>query len=188
MNRFLPLAVALAVAGTCCVIAAYFCHFYYTLYRGAVSDVERQMGYFEQRLAALETHKSRDLTPVHVMGIISTTDQPADEFLSHLSPSSTNPTIFFETTNAKAGPNLRPEFRLPFASTNQYEYDVHVEGQFGNVADAWLSLAEPYSYLSAIEKFSIYCPNKTNTLRLVVRLKPNASVKMRFYIVLLCQR
>ena len=43
MKRILPITVALTVAGVCCVAAAYFCHFYYTLYQQTRTELQVSM-------------------------------------------------------------------------------------------------------------------------------------------------
>lgn len=180
--------VALTVAGVCCVVAAYFCHFYYTRYHDAVAGLESEINSFDMRLARLEAHKSRQLTPVHVWGMISTADQPADEHLLGYASSEKHPDNFFEAIGAKDGPLIRPELRLPVGSTTNYEFDIQIEDRFGIVADAWLSHGEPYRDLAAFEQFRVYCPNGTNIVRLIARPKLDASIKMRFDIVVLCER
>ncbi len=188
MRKVIPLAVALTIAGVCCVVAAYFCHFYYTRYQGTVTELESRINGFDMRLATLEAHKSRELTPVHVWGVISTTDRPTDEnMLSYLS-SEQHPQNFFEMINAKGGPLIRPEIRLPAGSTTNYQYEIRVESQFGVVADVCLSHAEPYENLAAFEEFRVYCLNRTNIVRLIARPRRNASIQMRFDIVVLCEK
>jgi len=188
MKKNLLLVVALTIAGVCCVVTAYFCQFYYTRYQSTVTELESRINSFDMRLAKLEGHKSRELTPVRVWGVLSTTDRSADTSpLLEPSPGR-NGGHLFEAVNAKGGPLIRPEFRLPAGSITNYEYDILIEEQFGIVASAWLSHAEPYQDLAAFEQFRVYCPNKTNIVRLIARAKPNASIKMRFDIVVLCER
>src|SRR5512133_1206454 len=81
MKKIAPPILVLTVSGVCCVVAAYFCHFYYTRYQSTVTELESRVNSFDMRLATLEGHKSRELTPVHVWGIISTADRPEDEHL-----------------------------------------------------------------------------------------------------------
>jgi hypothetical protein len=179
--------VALVVAAVCCVVAAYFCHFYYSLYRHAVTDLERSVHYFDTRLSRLEAHKSRELTPVRVFGKISTTDQPFDETLLSFPPSP-KPDGYFAAWNTKVGPLVTRELRLLAGSTNTATFDIQIESGLGIVADAWLSHGEPYQVLAAFEQLHVYCPNGTNIVRLLARAKPGASVKMSFTIVVLCER
>jgi hypothetical protein len=75
---------ALTLGGVCWVVAAYFCHFYYTRYHEAVTDLEHRINSFDMRLATLEAHKSRELTPVRVWAVISTADRPPDNGLHFL--------------------------------------------------------------------------------------------------------
>ena len=60
--------------------------------------------------------------------------------------------------------------------------------QFGTLADAWLSHAAPYGNLAAFEQFYVSCARGTNTVRLIVRTQANASIQMRFDIVVLCEK
>ena len=180
--------VALTIAGVCIVVAAYFCHFYYSRYQSVVTGLESRISSFDMRLATLEGHKSRELTPVRVWAVISTSDKPADEGIRFYHSSEKHPDDFFEAINAKGGPLVRPEFRLPAGAITNCVYDIQVDGQFGIVADAWLSHAEPYQDLAAFDEFRVYSPNRTNIVRLIVRPKPGASVQMRFDILILCER
>jgi hypothetical protein len=188
MKKVIPLAFALTIAGVCCVVAAYFCQFYYYRYHDAATGLESRINSFDMRLSRLEAHKSRDLTPVRVWGMISTTDRPADEHILGYLSSEKRRDNFYEAVNAKGGPLVCPELRLLAGSTTDVVYDIQIEGQFGIVADAWLSHAEPYHDLAAFEQFHVYCPNRTNIVRLIARLKSDASIKMQFDIVVLCER
>ena len=55
--------LALAIAGVCIVVAAYFSHFYYTRYQSTVTDLESRINSFEMRLATLEGHKRHTIGP-----------------------------------------------------------------------------------------------------------------------------
>jgi hypothetical protein len=188
MKKIAPLVLALTISGVCCVAAAYFCHFYYTRYQGTVSELESRIGSFDMRVARLEAHKSRELTPVHVWGIISTSDRAEDEHLRFYLSSEKHPEGYFEAINAKGGPLIRPELRLPTDSTTNCEYTIQIESQFGTLVDAWLSHAEPYQALAGFDEFRVTCADKTNILRLVARPRHGTSVQMRFELVLLCQK
>jgi len=190
MKKAIPF-VALTAAGICMVVTAYFCQFYYTRYQNAenaLARLESRINYFDNRLNTLEAHKSRQLTPVRFWGVISTSDKPADEHIRFYLSSEKHPDDFFEAINAKGGPLIRPELRLPAGSTTNCAYDIQVGGQFGIVADAWLSHAAPYQDLAAFDDFRVYSPNRTNIVRVIARPKPGASVQMRFYVVLLCEQ
>src|SRR5262245_27293893 len=139
---------AVTIAGVCWVVAAYFCHFYYTRYQSTVTDLESRINSFDTRLAVLEGHKARQLTPVRVWAVISTADKPPDEGVRFYLSSETRPEGFFEAINAKGGPLVRPELRLPSDATTNCVYDIQVASQFGIVADAWLSHAQPYQDLA----------------------------------------
>jgi hypothetical protein len=180
--------IALTIAGVCIVAAAYFCHFYYSRYLSVVTELEGRISSFDMRLATLESHKSRELTPVRFWAVISTSDKPRDDGLYFYLSSEKHPDNFFEAINAKGGALVRPELRIPAGSTTNCVYDIQVESQFGIVADAWLSHAEPYQDLAAFEEFRVLSPNKTNVVRLIARPKPGASVQMRFDILVLCEK
>ena len=180
--------VALTCVGVSLITAAYFCQFYYTRYQSNVTDLEQRVSRFDMRLAALEGHKSRELRPVHVVGMISTTNQPADESMLFRPSPNQIADGYFEAANAKGGPFIRPEIRLSGGSATNSVFDIHVESQLGRVADAWLSHAAPFQDPAAFDEFHIYCPNTSNVVRLIARAKPGASVKLRFDVVILFER
>jgi len=97
------LVTALSISAVCCVVAAYFCQFYYTRYRNTVTELEYRINAFDTRLTTLEAHKSRELTPVHVWGVISTADRQEDEQLHFYLSSEKHPEGYFEAINAKGG-------------------------------------------------------------------------------------
>lgn len=179
---------ALTGAGVCLVVAAYFCHFYYARYRNTVTELETRINSFDMRLATLESHKSRELTPMRVWAVISTSDRPADEPVRFQLSPETQSNGYFAVINTKGGPRVRPELRLPAGATTNCVYDIKVDSRFGIVADVWLSHAAPYQDLAAFDEFHVYSPNRTNMVRLIARLKPGASVQMRFDLLLLCEK
>jgi hypothetical protein len=188
MKKIVPLGVAVAIVAACLMVAGYFCQFYYTRYQSTVTELESRINSFDMRLGRLEAHKSRELTPVRVWGRISTTDRPPDEHMLGYLSSEKRADDYFEAINAKVGPLIRPELRVPAGSTTNCEYAIEMANQFGIVADAWLSHAAPYQDLAAFDEFRVYCPNRTNIVRLIVRPKAATSVQMRFEIVVLCGR
>jgi hypothetical protein len=99
-----------AITGFVGVMTAYFCHYYYTLYHNTVTDLEHRINGFDMRLATLEAHKSRELTPVRVWAVISTSDKPADEGIRFYLSSEKHPEDFFEAINA----NFRVGFQTLF--------------------------------------------------------------------------
>lgn len=185
MKKFVSY-LALCFAGVCCVVAAYFCHYYYTLYRASSTALEARIHDFDMRLAHLEAHKARELTPEHFRGIISTTDMKPLDSMS-LGQPLRGEGVLYEVTGAKGGPVIHPELRIPYGSTNILEYDIHVDSRFGVVAGAWISHFEPSADLTALLNFHVYCPKGTNIVRLIARVKPDASIRMRFNMVVLCQ-
>jgi hypothetical protein len=180
--------VVLSIVGVFMVVAAYFCHFYYYRYQNVVTGLESSISSFDMRLATLEGHKARQLTPVRVWAVISTSDKPADDGIRFYLSSEKHPDDFFEAINSKGGALVRPELRLPAGATTNCVYDIQVESQFGIVADAWLSHAEPYQDLAAFDELRVYSPNRTNIVRVIARPKPGASIHMRFDILILCEK
>jgi hypothetical protein len=181
MKKAIPF-VALIVAGICVVEAVYFCGFYYT------RELQSRLNYFDHRLATLEAHKSRQLTPVHFWGVISTSDKPTEEHIRFYLSSEKQPDGFFEAVGAKGGPLVVPELRLPVGSTTNCTFNIKIGSQFGIVADAWLSHAAPYQDLAAFDDLRVYSARGTNHVTLVAQLKPGASVQMRFSILVLCEQ
>ncbi|PWU10864.1 MAG: hypothetical protein C5B50_24635 [Verrucomicrobia bacterium] len=186
MKKIFTLTAAVTVSVVCCVVAAYYCHYYYTLYHHNVTELESRINSFDMRLGTLEAHKCKELTPFSCWGLISTTDREADGD-SH-TRGGWEQNKLFKVENAKGGPVIRPEIRLAVGSSTNTEYRIVIEDQFGSVADAWLSHAEPYSNLAGFEEFKVYCDQGTNMVRLIARAKPGASFTMRFDLVLLCQK
>lgn len=170
------------------VVAAYFCHFYYTRYRSTVTELESRINGFDMRLATLEVHKSRELTPIRLTGVMSTSDRPADVSGRFYDASEKFADGVYEARNSKGGPIIQPELRLPVGSTTNCMYDIQMGSNFGIVADAWLSHAASFQDLAAFEEFRVYSPNVTNMVRLIARPKPGASIQMRFEIVVLCEK
>jgi hypothetical protein len=178
----------LPVAAVCGVVAVFFCLYYYTRYQCAVTRLESMIDSFDQRLANLEAHKAKELTPVHVHGFISTTDHPEEDWLRRLFPSREHANDQFMVVDSKGRAFVYPEFRLPAGSTNRHEFEIRVEGLSGPVADAWLSHGEPYHDLAAFDQFGVYCPRGSNLVKLIVQPKTNASIKLRFDMVVLTLR
>ncbi len=183
MKRIIPLAVGIAIVGISCIVAAYYCHFYYTLHRDEVIELESRINSFDQRLARLEAHKARNLKAYEFWGEISTTDQPRDSWRS--SVTWTNGDRFFESALGK-GNSIYPDIRLLAGSTNWQEHNIHITDQAGQIVDAWLSHAEPFQDLAQFEQFHVYRSDGTNMLKLIARVRTNSSLKMRFQIVVLC--
>lgn len=179
--------IGLTLAGICCIVAAYFCQFYYHRYKTLTTSLEGHVSSFEQRLASLENHKSRELTPVRVWGKISTTDLPPDEHMKFYDGEKP-PGVSFEIVNSKGGTLIRPELRLPAGATNNCEFALHVWENRGYLVDAWLSHAAPYQDLASFEEFRVVPMRGTNIVRLIARPKPGASIQMRFEILVLGQK
>jgi hypothetical protein len=182
MKHLAPIVIVVSMAGTCCVVAATLCAFYYTLYRHG----ETKMDYLERRVEWLEAHKPLYVVPLRVRGAVSTTDQEevASSFIGAGPATGTGYQVFQPA--AKTGPVVGPEFRLPAGSTDRHEFDIVVQDSFGSVVDAWAADFQPCRDLAAFEEFRVYRPaHTTNVLRLAVQARPKASVRMEFYIVVL---
>ena len=168
---------ALAVAGVCFIVAAYFSQFYYFRYKTVVTELEGRINGFDDRLARLEGYKPKHLIPSYAIAEISTTDQPADDSLRW----EAGDTNKFRLILGK-GDWIAPEFRIPAGSTNRQEYEIHFSDA---LVGAWLSHVEPYQDLAMFDEFRAYRPYNTNVVRLVVQPKPGASFKFRFTLVIL---
>lgn len=135
-----------------------------------------------ERLTRREADEPRDLVAVRYGGEVVTTDQPPDyEGERDLQMAVTNGQQFHFYEGK--GNGITPKIRLPAGSTNVYELDM----LYGNAVDVWLTYAEPCDALAAFQQFHVYRTG-TNTLRLVAQLKPVASTKMRFGLVVLSER
>jgi len=185
--------LGIAFVGICCIVGAYYCHFYYNLYQGTktrwqsdLDGLDSRLKELESRMGRLEAHKARNLKPFHLSCEISTTDQPS---FGSLNPMPANTNGVFKAWHGK-GSGVDPEFRLPAGITNEIEFKIQVPRQyFGNPVDAWLSHAEPYQDLTAFDKLHAYRAfraGETNMVKLIVQVRTNSSVKMRFQIVVLC--
>ena len=183
MKRVLPIAIGVAIVGVCCIVAAYYCHFYHKLYVDAVTGLEGRINAFAPRLAYLEAHKARNLKAYKFWGEISTTDQPREGWRSSMTW--TNGDRYFETALGK-GDYIYPDIRISPDSTNRLEFDIHITEQAGHVVDAWFSHAEPFQDLAQFDQFLVYRSDGTNMLRLITQTRTNSSLKMRFQVVVLC--
>jgi len=158
--------LALIIAGVCCIAAAYFCQFYYSLYKSSATALDG----------------------LHFSGLISTVDVAPDKYMPRTESLATKADNHYDAVNAKGGAVVVPEIRLPPISETNLEFDIYVENQFGVVSDVWLSRPEPYAEMDKFDWFRLSCPNGTNMVKLIARPKPGASIKMRFDFVVLCQK
>ena len=180
MKRAIPF-FALVVAGVCCIVAAYFCHFYYNRYQTVITELEGRINGFDMRLATLESYKPKHLIPSYASAEISTSDRQASDSFRFREGDDKR----FKLLIGK-GDSIAPEFRIPAGSTNRLEFDIHYDDSGSNaVVGAWLSHAEPYQDLALFQEFRVYRPFNTNVIRLAVQLKPGASLKSRFTLVIL---
>jgi hypothetical protein len=180
MKRAIPF-IALAVAGVCCIVATYCCHFYYNRYQTVVTELEGRINGFDMRLATLESYKPRHLIPSYASAEISTSDRQASDSFRFREGDDKR----FKLLIGK-GDSIAPEFRIPAGSTNRLEFDIHYDDSGDKaVVGAWLSHAEPYQDLASFDEFRAYRPFNTNVIRVAVQLKPGASIKSRFTLVIL---
>ena len=117
----LPITVALALAGICCIVAAYFCHFYYTLYQQTHTELQvnmdGQIDSLRQEVARLARQKH--FRPIRARGWLSTTDLQPDE--SHGYTTNT-----ITLGQSKTGWVIAPELRLRSGSTDLQEYKIRL--------------------------------------------------------------
>lgn len=180
MKRIIPPALLLTFAGVCCIITAYYCHFYYTLYQENRGDlqlhVDNQISELRQQLGDLA--KQRHFSVIRAWGVISTTDLPGDESLGYL----TNPpTLGF----SKDGWMIEPELRLDSGSNYFHEYRITLWPTNTRVLDAWVSPPGDPEANSAFETFSILPDEGTNSLTLRVLASRKTSVRHKFTVVVL---
>lgn len=183
MKRILPVATALTVAGVCCIIAAYFCHFYYTLYRHASTDLEqsvdsqiKELRWDVERLA-----KQKHFRPIRARLFISTTDNQPVEWLG----AGTNGPSEYHLGQSKMGWIIQPEVRLPAGSTALQEFKIALWPPGTRVMDAWISPCAQADAVTAFERFAVRPEEETNSLTLSVQMKPGVSVKHEFTVVVL---
>jgi hypothetical protein len=177
-------AVGLAVLVICTIKVAYESHFQYYLHKDIESRWEREVRDLDVRLKQVEARKVRNLQTFHLSCEISSTDQiPFDHFKTSVETASNTNRIF--TAWHGKGSGIKPEFRLPAGNTNEFEFKINIPEDFGKPVDAWLSQTD----VAAFDRFHVYSDyrtGETNMLKLVAQLRTNASVKMRFDIVVLC--
>ena len=183
VKRMLPLAIALAVAGVCCVVAACFCHFYYTLYRHASTELERSV---DGRISQLQGDVERlagqkHFSPIRARLFISTTDRPEDDFFG---PGTNRPSEY-DLGNSKDGWVILPELRLPAGSAALREFRITLHPTGTRVMDAWITPPAQPEAVAAFETFAIRPDEGTNSLTLTVRPKRGASVKQECTVVVL---
>ena len=183
MKRILPFAVVLTVAGVCCIVSAYFCHFYYTLYRHASTELEQSV---DSRITSLQYEvellaKQKHFTPIRAHGVISTTDKEAD----HCAGEPTTDPGHYQLGYSKSGWVVCPELRVPAGSVSRHEFDITLSPPTMRVMDAWVTPPGQPEALAFFETFSVRPNEGTNSLKLTVRAKPGVSIKHPFTMVVL---
>jgi hypothetical protein len=182
VKRILLVAIALTVAGVCCIIAADLCHFYYTLYRHASTELEqsvdsriKQLQWDVERLA-----KQKHFRPIRVRLFISTTDQqPVDWVGAGTSPGQ------YQLGQSKMGWIIQPELRLPAGSAALQEFKINLWPPGTRVMDAWITPPAQPEAVAEFETFTIHPDEGTNSLTIAVRAKSGASIKHEFTVVVL---
>jgi hypothetical protein len=182
VKRILPVAIAVTAAGVCCIIAAYFCHFYYTLYRQASTNLEQSVDSRIKQLQWDVEHlaKQRHFRPIRARVFISTTDKQPVDWLG----AGTNPSEY-QLGQSKMGWIIQPELRLPAGSTALQEFKINLWPLGTRVMDAWISPPGQPEAVAAFETFTVRPDEGTNSLTLTVRAKPGVSVKHEFTVVVL---
>jgi hypothetical protein len=180
VKRILPVTLALAFAGVCCIVAAYFCHFYYALYRQTRTELqvslEDQIDTLRQEMARLA--KQKHFIPIRAQAWISTTDLQADESMGYI----TNPLTLGQS---KMGWVISPELRLESGSTELHEFKISLWPTNTRVMDAWISPPEDPKALAAFRTFAVIPDEGTNSITLKVQAKPKTSVRYEFTVVVL---
>jgi hypothetical protein len=178
VKRMLPITVALA--GSCCIVAAYFCHFYYTLYQQTHTELQvnmdGQIDSLRQEVARLARQKH--FRPIRARGWLSTSDLQPDE--SHGYTTNT-----ITLGQSKTGWVITPELRLRSGSPDLQEFKIRLWPTNTRVMDAWISPPGQPEILAVFDTFSISPDEGTNSLTLRVRAKPGTSARCDFTVVVL---
>jgi hypothetical protein len=180
------LLVAILIAGACCAVTGYLSHSEYIRAQAATAQLQQYVGGLDARLTGLEAHKARELTPIRVWGMISTTDRATN--VCFLPWENDREPLLEARLLAKGGGEIRPEIRLPAGSTIICEYDIRFGKEFGVVADAWLTHADPYRDLAEFEQLDVFCQSASNIVRLIARPRSDGSIQMHFHLLVLCEK
>lgn len=183
MKRLLSATVLLTVAGLSCIIAAYFCHFYYTLYRDTSTRLEQNV---DSRINGLQQEVDRlaeqkHFTTIRAEGVILTsegdTNHPASDH-------ATNPGEY-QLSYGKGGWHISRELRLPAGSLSLHEFDITLSPAGTRVLDAWVSPPGQPGALALFETLSARANEGTNSFKLAVRAKPGPSTNYSFTVIVL---
>jgi len=188
MPRSLTLWLIVLLTGITWIITASYAHYYRTLYDVTRTALSERCDAFDLRLTRLQNDHPREFVATHVGGLISTTDHPADSLLQQTDwpPHSASQRPSYAITIGK-GNKIVPELRIPLASTNEHEFIVALPDQMESAAGTWLAHFSPYAGLEQFEEFTAHILTRTNAVMVRVRLKPDASISMRFTLVVLHQ-
>ncbi len=180
MKKLLPITVALTVAGVCCIVAAYFCHFYYTLYQQTHTELQVSMDAQIESLRQEVTRlaKQKHFKPIRARAWISTTDLQPNESLGYT-------TNAFTLGQSKMGWVITPELRLKSGTTDLHEFKICLWPTNTRVMDAWISPPGQPEALASFDTLAVIPDEGTNSMTLRVRAKPRTSVRYEFTVVVL---
>jgi len=147
-------------------------------------ELENKYNSLHQRLSKVE-EIPRHITPYRVWGAVSSADQPHHELLQMVSGQGSTSNQVFKIKNFKGGPAVVPEFRLPVGSTNLHEFYVLLPGKMDRPIEAWISFPQPTGGLASFDRLDAYCPIDTNAVKISFQLKPGASAKLVFDLIVL---
>jgi len=178
MKKILDRLSVVAVIGIICAAIIVVSLYYNGLFertsakwRDRAEALQSDVNGLEYRIKELE--KRPRLTVETCMGRLHTSDYAPGRDSSQTGP--------FECREGK-GLNLVPSIEIAFGSTNVHEYTIQCEKAVG----AWFLPSEPYSQLTNFEHIRVYRPwNSNGVFNIIVQLKPNASVNMRFDVMVL---
>lgn len=181
MKKILPLAVVLTLSGICCIIAAYYCHFYHALYLNVSTELEQTVN---SRVNDLQHRveqfaQQRHFVAIRAHGIVLTTDKDP----GHWAGEPTTHPGEYELGSSKSGWVISPELRLPAGSMSVHEFYITLPPAETRAIDAWISPPGQPEILAMFEQFSVIPIEGTNLLKMTVQAKPGASLKFPFTMV-----
>jgi hypothetical protein len=168
------------IAGVCCISAAYFCHFYYTLYQQTHAELEVnmeiQIDSLRREVARLANQKH--FHPIRARAWISTTDLQPDEKLGY----ATNKLTLGQS---KAGWVITPELRIESGSSALHEFTIDLWPTNTRVMDAWISPPGQPGSLAPFDTLTVSPDEGTNSITLKVQAKPGTSGRHEFTVIVL---
>lgn len=138
----------------------------------------------EKRIYELEQVKPKTLKAFRIRGVIETAAQPQSS-----GSRSTREDGIYQASNAKGGPVILPDLRLPKDSVEgTFEVRVSDSRFFGTTVDAWLSYTDSLDDLSAFEEFKVTLKERGRPVIIQVKAKPGALMEAYFTLVVLCEK